>query len=362
MVAAARGNGLGRGRQPLREVVERPLGESRAPRVAVVDHDRRQSGVRVQRGGHAPDVPPVRGGHERQHPDRCVLGGVRRAGDVRLRDPCPGEAARRASSTTRPWSPRCVAAGRAGAAPMTSPLGSRRRNEVTWVCTRTAPNDTPTGPHQVDRLAPRGRTRSPTARRCSSPGRHARPWRSPARGPARTRRRCPPGARGRRRCGSASGRRPRPRCRGRARCACSTSPTTSPAPRRERWSRRAVRRAPRTTPSDAGAGFPAPPGRRPGRAPAPRTSAGPPRAAAARPQRPPGGVRGRGGCPDRARWPRPAARTPPRGGARRRCRAGRRPPRAPRATWCPRARLARPAATARRGSRATRPAARRRGR
>jgi hypothetical protein len=38
-----------------------------------------------------------------------------------------------------------------GCVSMTSPLGRRRRKEVTWVCTFTGPNDTVTGPHDTDR-------------------------------------------------------------------------------------------------------------------------------------------------------------------------------------------------------------------
>ena len=37
---------------------------------------------------------------------------------------------------------------------MISPLGRRRRKDVTWVCTRTGPKHTSTGPHVDDRSVP----------------------------------------------------------------------------------------------------------------------------------------------------------------------------------------------------------------
>ncbi len=41
-----------------------------------------------------------------------------------------------------------------GWVPMISPLGSRRRKDVTWVCTRTGPKQTSTGPHRNERSVP----------------------------------------------------------------------------------------------------------------------------------------------------------------------------------------------------------------
>ena len=69
-------------RSQVRAAREPALGEAGAARVAVVDEDRGQPGVRVQRGRDPADVPAVAGGDQRQHPDRRVLGRVRRARDV----------------------------------------------------------------------------------------------------------------------------------------------------------------------------------------------------------------------------------------------------------------------------------------
>ena len=70
------------GPQPVLGGTEPPLCEAGSPRVAVIDEDGEQSGVGVQRGGDAADVPPVAGGHERQQADRAVLGCVSGAGTV----------------------------------------------------------------------------------------------------------------------------------------------------------------------------------------------------------------------------------------------------------------------------------------
>ena len=128
------------------------LGEPRAARVAVVDEDRGQAGVGVQRRRDPADVPPVRGGDERQHPDRRVLGGVggprdRVLGDARRRR---GARPARVHHTALVGSDRT---GRSsGCSPMTSPVGRRRRNEVTWVRTSTAPNAAVTAPHACGAL------------------------------------------------------------------------------------------------------------------------------------------------------------------------------------------------------------------
>ena len=93
------------------------------------------------------------------------------------------------------------------------------------------------------------------------------------------------------------------------------------------------------------------------RGPAARTAAGPPRSAAARRPRRTGAAPARRGCPGRRRWPPPAPRSAPRGGSRGRCPAGRRGRPAPRGRPGRRARPGRPAATARRGCRGSRPSA-----
>ena len=67
--------------------VEGALGEARAAGVAVVDEDRGQQGVRVQRDGDAADVPAVAGGEQRQHADGGVLGGVQGAAEDLRVDP-----------------------------------------------------------------------------------------------------------------------------------------------------------------------------------------------------------------------------------------------------------------------------------
>src|SRR6478672_3337705 len=50
-----------------------------APRVPVVDEDRRAPGLRVEVGRQAADVPAVAHGQQREHGDLGVLGGVQRA-------------------------------------------------------------------------------------------------------------------------------------------------------------------------------------------------------------------------------------------------------------------------------------------
>ncbi len=72
------------------------LGEARTAGVAVVHEDRQPSGVLVQRGRDAADVPAVAGGEQRQQPDRGVLGrvhGTRHGGgrDAGLGDPLVGQ-------------------------------------------------------------------------------------------------------------------------------------------------------------------------------------------------------------------------------------------------------------------------------
>ncbi len=63
--------------------------EARAARVAVVDEDRGQQGVGVQRDRDASDVPAVAGGEQRQHADRRVLGRVEGAAEDLRVDPGP---------------------------------------------------------------------------------------------------------------------------------------------------------------------------------------------------------------------------------------------------------------------------------
>ena len=94
-------------RQPVAERLVRPLGEAGASRVAVVDHDRRQAGVGVERRRDAADVPSVRGRDERQHPDRGVLRRVGRARAPRPRRPPPPRATPVAWSTRPPSSSAC---------------------------------------------------------------------------------------------------------------------------------------------------------------------------------------------------------------------------------------------------------------
>ncbi len=112
--ALAARDGLGRGRcSHSLGRAEAALGEAGAAVVPVVDEDRQPAGSRVEVGRDPADIPAVAGRDQRQQPDRGMLGGVRRAGQVHAR----GRPARLAggprSSTTRPWCAACAAAGRA---------------------------------------------------------------------------------------------------------------------------------------------------------------------------------------------------------------------------------------------------------
>ena len=117
-----------------RRRVEAALGEARAARVAVVDEDGQRAGVGVQGGRDAADVPAVAGREQRQQPDRGVLGGVRRAGQVGRVEPGGLERRRRAASTTPPWCAACARrqVERLLAEHLARAGAGARRNETTW--------------------------------------------------------------------------------------------------------------------------------------------------------------------------------------------------------------------------------------
>ena len=103
--------------------------------------------VRVEGGRDPADVPPVGRRDQGQHPDGGVLRGVAAPGMAASGTPhAPSRSAGMVHHTALVGSERT---GRSsGCSPMTSPVGSRRRKEVTWVVTSTSPKRTrpvPTG-------------------------------------------------------------------------------------------------------------------------------------------------------------------------------------------------------------------------
>ena len=82
-------DGLERRREPALRRPEPALDDAGAARIAVVDEDRAEPRVRVQRRRHAAHVPPVARGDQRQQPDRGVLGRVDGAGQIARGDRGP---------------------------------------------------------------------------------------------------------------------------------------------------------------------------------------------------------------------------------------------------------------------------------
>src|SRR5690625_314005 len=76
--ALARRDRVGGRRQPGAGLPEALVGEAGAAGMAVVDEDGGQPGVRSDGGRQPADVAAVTAGHQRQQPDRGVLGGVQR--------------------------------------------------------------------------------------------------------------------------------------------------------------------------------------------------------------------------------------------------------------------------------------------
>ena len=62
--------------EPLEGPAVAALSKAGAAGVPVVDEDRGHPGVGVPVGRHAADIPPVRGGEERQHPDGGVVAAI----------------------------------------------------------------------------------------------------------------------------------------------------------------------------------------------------------------------------------------------------------------------------------------------
>ena len=145
------------GRWPAATRARRGSRARRSPRRRGARRRRRPSAARagVQRERDAADVPPVAARDQRQQRDRGVLGGVRRAGQSTPSRGQRGPLRAGRSSTTRPWSAACGAAG--PAAPRRSPA------RCPGAAART------TSPACVTRTSPKWTLASPQAARCSSP-------------------------------------------------------------------------------------------------------------------------------------------------------------------------------------------------
>ena len=315
------------------------------PRGSRARRSRRRRGGRRRRrrsAGRCPacsavETPPMsqrsQVANSGSRPIEAVLGGVGRARQVGRGEPGLGERRRRAPSTTRPWSAGCARAGRA--APRRSP---RRHGLPALEERHDLVGDLDRRRASSRHVAPaRWRSRSATIAMSVTSRAVRRVVRVAAvdhgdvvveverRRPARSR---PGGRRPRPAWAVACGARRRRRCRPPGRCRPRPAATGAAA------GRRGCRRGRLARPAVG----PEPAARPPAQQPARRRAASTQRRAAVGPnsgrsasvqrqllrRRRTGAGRARTGCRGRRRWPRPAGRTAPPGGAPGRCRAGRR--------------------------------------